>query len=84
MVTARREIENYDKYNYILINDDLRESVENLEAVVRAERLSRSGRSLTDEEKGTVAVADRCRLANIRDRVRRILDSFSLPEGSGS
>ena len=84
LVTARREIENYDKYNYILINDDLQESVESLEAIVRAERLSRSGRPLTDEEKGTVALADRCRLANIRDRVRRILDSFSPPEGSGA
>ncbi len=84
LVTARREIENYDKYNYILINDDLQESVENLEAVVRAERLCRAGRPLTDEEKGTVALADRCRLANIRDRVRRILDSFSPPEGLGS
>jgi hypothetical protein len=67
-----------------LINDDLQESVESLEAIVRAERLSRSGRPLTDEEKGTVALADRCRLANIRDRVRRILDSFSPPEGSGA
>jgi len=82
--TARREIENYDKYNYILINDDLQESVEVLEAIVRAERLCRLDRPLTDEEKGTLALADRCRLANIRDRIRRILDSFSPPEGSGS
>jgi guanylate kinase len=83
LVTASREIENYDKYNYILINDDLKESIENLEAVVRAERLRSSGQSLTAEERGTVAFADRCRLANIRDRVRRILDSFSPPDGSG-
>jgi len=46
--------------------------------------LCRSGQPLTDLEKGTVALADRCRLANIRDRVRRILDSFSPPEGSGA
>jgi len=84
LITASREIENYDKYNYILINDDLQESVESLEAIVGAERLCRSGRPLSDKEKGTVAEADRCRLANIRDRVRRILDSFSPPEGSGS
>ncbi|HLW83801.1 MAG TPA: guanylate kinase [Candidatus Sulfotelmatobacter sp.] len=82
LVTASREIENYDKYNYILINDDLRESIESLEAIVRAERLSRWGRPLTDEEKITVALADRCRLANIRDRVQRILDSFFPPEGA--
>ena len=83
LVTARREIENYDKYNYILINDDLQESVESLEAIVCAERLCRSGRPLTTEERAIVAFADRCRLANIRDRVRRILESFSPADGSG-
>jgi guanylate kinase len=81
--TARQEIENYDKYNYILINDDLQESIDNLQAIVCAERLCRSGRPLTDEGKRTVALAERCRLANIRDRVRLILDSFSPPGGSG-
>ncbi len=83
LVTASREIENYDKYNYILINDDLQESTESLQAIVRAERLGRFGQNLTDEEKTIVALADRCRLANIRDRVRPILDSFSPPEASG-
>jgi guanylate kinase len=80
--TARQEIENYDKYNYILINDELQESIESLEAIVRAERLCGSGRPLTHEEKSTVAMADRCRLANIRDRVQRILESFFPAEGS--
>jgi len=83
LVTARREIENYDKYNYILINDVLPESIESLEAIVRAERLVRSGRALTDGQQSIVALADRCRLANIRDRIRPILDSFSPPEASG-
>jgi guanylate kinase len=80
---AKQEIENYDKYNYILINDDLQESVESLDAIVRGQRLCRSGRPLTNEEEKTVALADRCRLVNMRDRVRRILDSFFPPEGSG-
>jgi guanylate kinase len=83
LVTASREIENYDKYNYILINDDLQESIESLDAIVRGERLGRSGRPLTEQEKSVVALADRCRLANIRDRVLRILDSFFPPEASG-
>jgi guanylate kinase len=83
LVTATREIENYDKYNYILINDALQESIESLQAVVRAERLHRSGRTLTDEENGVVALADRCRLANIRDRVLPILASFCPPPASG-
>ena len=37
---ARREIENYDKYDYILINDKLEESIDSLQAIVLSERLS--------------------------------------------
>jgi guanylate kinase len=74
--TARREIENYDKYDYILVNDRLEESVDRLEAVVLSERARRSGRSLSPEDQARIAVAEQCRLANIRDRVQPILDSF--------
>ncbi len=73
---ARREIENYDKYDYILINDKLEESSESLQAIVLSERLRRSGRALSPEQKRTVDLADRHRLANIRDRVLPILASF--------
>jgi guanylate kinase len=76
MVTASREIENYDKYNYILINDVLEQSVESLQDIVLFERLRRPGRPLTEEEKQIAERADRCRLANVRDRVRPILESF--------
>jgi guanylate kinase len=38
---ARREIENYDKYDYILINDKLEESSDSLQAIVLSERLQR-------------------------------------------
>ena len=31
--TASREIENYEKYDYILVNDRLEESVETLKAI---------------------------------------------------
>ena len=82
LVTARREIENYDKYDYILINDDLKESIDSLEAVVRAGRLSHSDQPLTDSEQRMVALSDRCRLVNIRERVARILASFTPAEGS--
>jgi hypothetical protein len=37
------------------------------------------GRPLTEEEEKIVAMADCCRLANVRDRLRRILDSFKPP-----
>jgi guanylate kinase len=76
LVTASREIENYDKYNYILINDDLEESIESLQAIVVAERLRRSGRPLAAYDQGLVDLADRHQLKNVRERVAPILASF--------
>ena len=73
---ARREIENYDKYDYILINDKLEESSDSLQAIVLSERLLRSGRPLSAEDKKIVELADRHRLANVRQRVGPILASF--------
>ncbi len=83
LITASREIQNYDRYNYILVNDLLQESSKNLRAIVQSERLLRSDNTLSDEESRTVALADRCRLANVRDRLKRILDSFKPPGDSG-
>jgi len=74
--TATREIENYDRYNYILVNDQLEDSIKLLRAVVRGERLRRAGRALTEEEAKIVALGDCCRLENVRHRLEPILDSF--------
>jgi guanylate kinase len=74
--TATREIENYRRYNYILVNDQLEESIRLLRAIVRGERLQRTGKSLSAEENGIVEEAQRCRLANVGERLRPILDSF--------
>jgi len=81
--TARREIENYDKYDYILVNDRLEESVDVLRAIVLSERLKRSGRPPTDQDQAKLAVAERCRLKNIRERIQPILDSFRDARGQG-
>jgi guanylate kinase len=81
--TATREIENYKRYNYILVNDQLEDSIKALRAIVRGERLERAGQPLSPEETETVALAERCRLANVRDRLRAILDSFQPRAGSG-
>jgi guanylate kinase len=84
LATASREIENYDKYNYILVNDQLEDSIESLQAIVRSERLCRSGRTFSDDEESKVLeLAESCRLANIRDRVQPILASFAAPAVSG-
>ena len=84
LITASREIENYDRYNYILVNDHLEESIEILQAVVLSERLLRAGRPLSKDEAKTVLLADCCRLANVRGRLKPILDSFKISGGVGS
>jgi guanylate kinase len=76
--TATREIENYRRYNYILINDQLEESIKCLRAIVRGERLIRAGQPLSEEQEKIVAIANRCRLANVGDRLRPILASFKM------
>ena len=83
LVTATREIENYDKYNYILVNDQLQDSIEGLQAIVSSARLCRPGRTFSGEESKVLELAESCRLANIRDRVQPILASFAAPAVSG-
>jgi len=74
--TASREIERYDHYTYVLINDKLEKSIERLEAILLSERLRRPNRTLSDQESAIVQRADRLRLANINDRVQPILATF--------
>jgi len=76
LVTASREIENYGKYDYILINDRLEESVARLKSVLLAERLRRSGATPSADDTETLATAERCRLSNVRERLQPILASF--------
>jgi len=76
LAAASREIENYRRYNYILINDRLPESIAMLQAIVRSERVLRSGGTASDSAAKAVALANRCRLANMGDRLKNILDSF--------
>ncbi len=82
LLAATREIEEYDKYDYVLINDKLEESCEKLRAIVLSERLRRSGRLLSEQEKKIADLADCCRLANARERVQPILLSFGAPATS--
>ncbi len=69
---ARREIENYDKYDYILVNDDLADSVKALEAILLSERQKRAG----NPDVNLALLAETCRLENVRDRLEPILQSF--------
>jgi guanylate kinase len=69
---ATREIENYDKYDYILVNDQLVDSVKALQAILLAEWQKRAGKPdpmLTEK-------AESFRLRNVRERLEPILQSF--------
>jgi guanylate kinase len=77
--TAAKEIENYCTYDYILVNDQLEQSIDRLKAIVLAERLHRSGIKLSPADQPVVEVAQLCLLPNVRGKVQQILDSFLAP-----
>jgi len=83
LVTASREIENYEKYDYILVNDRLDESIEALTAILLAERLKRSGVHGSADDAKRLARAEACRLGNLRERLQPILASFATAATSG-
>ena len=76
LVKAGGEIENYSKYDYVLVNDKLEQSSESLQAIVTGERLRHGGRALTTAEQEVVQMADRQSLANVNQRVAPIIESF--------
>ena len=85
LVTATREIENYSKYDYILVNDRLDESIEALRSILLAERLKRSGAQgqRSADDTNMLARAERCRLGNVRARLEPILASFAASAPGG-
>jgi guanylate kinase len=87
LVTASREIENYDKYDYILVNDRLEESIDALKSILLAERLMRPGaqeqKQRSADDTDLMAKAERCRLKNVRERLQPILASFEKVAARG-
>jgi guanylate kinase len=76
---ASREIAAYNKYDYVVINDDLRDSVERLKAIVLYER-DRAGRRL-DTIPGRLQLERRaadCRTENVSRRLAPVLRSFGV------
>jgi len=78
LVAAAREIENYKNYDYILVNDRLEQSIDELKAIVLAVRVSRSGGPHSAEEEKWLVTAERHRQANMRPTLQPILESFAL------
>jgi guanylate kinase len=76
---ARREIENYQKYDYILVNDRLEDSVTALEGILLSERSKRNG----NPDAALSRLAEACRLEHLRERIQQILQSFGETAASG-
>jgi guanylate kinase len=77
--TARKEIENYPNYDYILINDRLEQSVDELQGIVLGERIARSGKTPSLQEKQYLETKERCLKSRMEGKIRGILDSFHVP-----
>ncbi len=81
LAAAREEIHNYKQYRYIVINDVLDHAVEELTAIVRAERALAEGmtpESADAETKRWMEIAQRCRQHNMKVRLQPVLASFGF------
>jgi len=76
--TARHEIENYREYRYVLINDILDRAVEELTAIVIAERGKTGEVPAGAELKRACELARQCRLENSGERLKSVLASFGI------
>lgn len=79
LATARQEIENYKQYRYVVVNDILDQAVEELTAIVRAERMRAANPNADPEMERWIAIAQRCRQENSAVRLQPVLASFGFP-----
>lgn len=84
LAKAKQEIENYREYGYILVNDILDRAVEEMAAIVAAERHRRNGTmgSGSANAQQLVQIAESCRLSNSGAKIRPVLRAFGVPDGS--
>ena len=78
LANARREIENYREYGYILVNDVLDRAVEEMAAIVVAERLSRNHGIVSLQNEELIAKAEKCRQRNSEARIKPVLQAFGV------
>lgn len=76
LAKAKQEIENYREYGYILVNDILDRAVEELSAIVTAERIHRQGGPVTPDTERLMRLAEQCRQANSEAKVKPVLRAF--------
>jgi guanylate kinase len=75
---ARKEIENYREYGYILVNDILDRAVAQLEAIVLAERFYRNDEPIAFRSRRVLEVAAACLQTNSQERLRPVLETFKI------
>lgn len=75
---ARKEIENFRQYSYILINDILDRAVAQLEAIVLAERFYRNGETIAYRSRRVLEVAAACLQSNSHERLKPVLEAFGI------
>ena len=75
---ARREIENYREYGYILVNDILDRAVAQLEAIVLAERFYRNAELIAFRSRRVLEVAAGCLQVNSQERLKPVLEAFKI------
>jgi guanylate kinase len=75
---ARKEIENYSEYGYILVNDILDRAVAQLEAIVLAERFYRNDEPIAFRSRRVLEVAAACLQTNSQERLKPVLDTFKI------
>jgi guanylate kinase len=73
---ASREIENFQQYDYILVNDRKEQSIDILKSIVEAERFQRCGIQPTSGEELPLSTADRARRPQMMPEVQSILATF--------
>jgi guanylate kinase len=75
--TASREIEKYEEYDYILVNDQLGDSIDALKAIILTERLRAAGGEPSRADETNLAeLAESHRLERVRPSLGPILESF--------
>jgi guanylate kinase len=78
LARARAEIENYREYDYILVNDILDRAVEEMAAIVAAERMRRNNGPQTADDEELLAKAEQCRQRNSEARIKPVLQAFGV------
>ncbi|HKO12652.1 MAG TPA: guanylate kinase [Acidobacteriaceae bacterium] len=82
LAKAKQEIENYREYGYILVNDILDQAVEEMTAIVTAERFRRNGfrPNRSADAQRLIEMSESCRLTNSIAKIRPVLRAFGVPE----